>query len=153
MTQALADFSIRGSKIDAKSGWGLSDAFGDLAPGSADTKDNYYFNGFASDYANNVNRADDLRRELTNQLGWIALTEGIVRLPNGFNPNALHNHHLLPMQYADEFAKAGISNLDDYICRMNALDHIKIHANMGGNWNKVWKNFLKIDRSTEEIWT
>jgi len=59
----------------------------------------------------------------------------------------IERHHLLPLEFADDFAKAGIRRLDDFVIDLDRARHrLKpngIHTNAGGNWNRRWKQFFR----------
>jgi len=65
-------------------------------------------------------------------------------------------HHLLPktQKFAQRFADAGLT-VDEYILYIEQHAHrLKpsgLHTVSGGNWNKVWEDFLKQPRTKEEI--
>jgi hypothetical protein len=58
----------------------------------------------------------------------------------------IEKHHQLPREFAAQFRRAGIDNLDDYIVELDkALHRINpggLHTNSGGNWNRVWREFF-----------
>jgi hypothetical protein len=68
----------------------------------------------------------------------------------------LHAHHLLPRQFAREFATAGITDLDKYIVAVPRELHILLpnglHPKTAFNWNGRWQEFLRgHDRTAREI--
>ena len=58
----------------------------------------------------------------------------------------MQNHHSLPREFAAWFERAGL-NIENYVNRIPISKHILkpdgIHTNSGGNWNKVWKEFIR----------
>jgi hypothetical protein len=76
---------------------------------------------------------------------------GLVPLVGTVNPYVLEDMHLLPKQFKPQFRNAGLE-VDDYVIKMQRGRHrLKayngIHTTEGGNWNKVWREFLKIHRN------
>lgn len=62
------------------------------------------------------------------------------------NFTKLEGHHLLPKEFKGYFRNAGL-NIEKYIKQLSVAQHRLnpggIHTNAGGNWNKVWKEFIK----------
>jgi hypothetical protein len=58
----------------------------------------------------------------------------------------IEKHHQLPREFAAQFRRAGIDNLDDYIVELDKAVHRinpgGLHTNSGGNWNRVWREFF-----------
>jgi hypothetical protein len=69
--------------------------------------------------------------------------------------NAIEQHHLLPNQFAQQFADAGL-NPENFKIPLTAAQHRLlpdgIHTGPSGeSWNGVWKSFLKSNPSADQI--
>ena len=57
----------------------------------------------------------------------------------------IEDHHQLPRQFKDKFARVGL-DIEDFVIRVDKTKHrLKpngLHTNEGGNWNRQWKNFF-----------
>lgn len=70
------------------------------------------------------------------------------------NCDEMQIHHLLPVQFKPVFAALEF-NIDDYTIKLPAWKHVLkpngIHTVSGGNWNKVWDEFLKDPKNNNII--
>jgi hypothetical protein len=64
----------------------------------------------------------------------------------------IEQHHQLPREFAKRFKDAGL-NIDDFIIPLDKAKHRLrpggIHTNGGGNWNRVWREFLDANKNAE----
>jgi hypothetical protein len=64
----------------------------------------------------------------------------------GAYARVLEDMHLLPKEFAAQFRRAEL-NIEDYVMKLETGRHRLtayggVHTNVGGNWNRVWRDFF-----------
>jgi hypothetical protein len=67
--------------------------------------------------------------------------------PDVDDPVYLHDHHIFPRQFIDEFIKSGI-DIDKFTATMHEFQHQILHSE---GWNSEWNMFFEMYREADVV--